>query len=470
MDYKIPLWKHQLEAVQKSENLDEFAFLMDVGTGKTAACINAIRKKYEKHGKILKTLILAPPIVLKNWANEFLMHSYIPAGKITILSGSQKERIKKFTENSIFITNYESLLMKDLMAKFLEWGPEIIVADESHRVKNMQSQRTKKAIALADLAKYRYILSGSPILNSPMDIFSQFKFLDGGKRFGRNFYVFRAIYFYDKNAYMPKHIHFPNWQIKAGADKEISRKIHEVGIQIKKEDCLDLPPLVKQTIEVGMGAAQEKMYLQMEHEFIAYLDDKACVAQLALTKALRLQEIVSGYIKFEDDTIEDFKENPRKTALKELLEVITQENKVIIWACFRQNYKHITSICEELQIPFVEVHGDVPDTKKQKNVEAFQNDKEIKVFVGHPGSSGIGINLIEATYSIFYSRNFSLEHDIQAEARNYRGGSEKHKKITRIDLVCPGTVDELVLKKLALKQEIGQNILQDFRNARYHSS
>jgi SNF2 family DNA or RNA helicase len=83
------------------------------------------------------------------------------------------------------------------------------------------------------------------------------------------------------------------------------------------------------------------------------------------------------------------------------------------------------------------------------------------VLIGHPGSGGIGLNLIEASYMIYYSRSFSLEHDIQSEARCYRGGSERHQSITRIDLVTPGTIDELVMKSLATKQELSDKILKE---------
>ena len=205
------------------------------------------------------------------------------------------------------------------------------------------------------------------------------------------------------------------------------------------------------------------MYLQMKEDFIAYLDDKACVATLAITKALRLMEIVSGYAKLDDDSVHKIKNTPRMEALKELLEQITPNHKVLIWAVFKENYGQIRKVCDALKLKYVEVHGDIPNKDKYSAVDAFNSDPDCRVLIGHPGSGGIGINLTAASYSIWFSRSFSLSFDLQAEARNHRGGSEIHEKITRIDLVTPGTIDELVLEKLANKEELGEQLLSHLR-------
>jgi len=213
-----------------------------------------------------------------------------------------------------------------------------------------------------------------------------------------------------------------------------------------------------------MHRKQAQIYREMKRDFIAYIEDQACVASLAITKALRLQQIVSGYVAVE--TMDGrkqirLKDNPRAVALTGLLEEITTHSKVIVWAVFKENYQIIREVCDDLGVKYVELHGEVTQKKREEAVEAFNNSSDISVCIGHPGSGGIGINLTSASYSIFYSRGFSLEHDLQAEARNHRGGSEIHDKITRIDLVCPGTIDELILDKLASKQAINEKIVKE---------
>lgn len=481
MDFLVKPWEHQREAIQRAIPRNSFAFLFEPGCGKTCAAINTLRAKYAQYNRILRTIVLCPPIVLENWRREFKMHSKIDQKNIIILHGPQKKRLEIFKREAfikkegelpsklgkIFLTNYESLLMEDLMGAFLAWETEVLLLDESHRCKNPSSKRTKGALKLSRQAAFKYILSGTAVLNSPLDLFPQFQILVGGfptedgTYLIKNWFEFRAKYMHDKNAGMPRDRYFPDWIIKPGSLEEINRIIHKYGMRVKKEDCLDLPPLVKQILYVELSPTQTKHYAEMKRDFITYVNDTACVAELAITKALRLQQIVSGYVALEDSSIKKLKETPRQAALRELLEEITSDHKVLVWAVFKENYAQIKEVCEELKIKYVEVHGGVPDKQKYEAVDKFNRDSDIRVFIGHPGSGGIGINLVSASYSIFFSRNFSLEQDLQAEARNYRGGSEVHEKITRIDLVAPNTIDELILKSLSQKQGISETVLKD---------
>ncbi len=445
-----------------------------MGTGKTCAAIQILRQWYARNKRVLRTVVLGPPIVVQNWKREIEAFSKV-GPYVHCLEGPGKKRaadvaalgaVNGRQSPAIFVTNYESLLMQAVYDELVAWQPEAIVFDESHKLKNPSAKRTKQAIRLADLAKYRLILTGTPILNTPMDIFAQFRVLDGGETFGKNYFVFRAQYFHDKNAMMPKDKHFPNWQPRPGALDELNAKIKPASMVVKKADCLDLPPLVRQEIPVELSKTQATLYNAMKKDFIAYVNDKACVANLAITKALRLQQIVSGFVTLEGADGEErtnvaIKDNPRAQALREVLADVAPYHKVLVWAVFRQNYAAIRDVCDELQLPYVEVHGDIPAKAKQEAVDRFNNDPAVRVFIGHPASSGIGINLVAASYAVFYSRGFSLEYDLQAEARNYRGGSEQHEKITRIDLIATGTIDELVSKKLASKQEISDKILLD---------
>lgn len=462
MEELVRLWSHQRKAVEAAKDKASYGLFLEVGTGKSATLINILRHKYKKHGVVLRTLIFSPPITLQNWYREWGMHSKIQS-KVCVLYGSETARLKEFEkqEADIYVTNYEALLMKKLYKAFQEWGVSCVVSDESHKIKDVRAKRTKLLIELSDQATYKYILTGSPILNTPMDIFSQYRFLDGGLTFGKNFFSFRATYFYDANASMPRDRYFPNWKIRPGALEQINTLIYEKAMRVKKEDCLDLPPLVKETYPVEMSPEQAKAYNEMKRDFITYINDTACVASLALTKAGKLLQICSGFLNLDENTTHEFKSNPRQQALSELLETICVENKVLVWACYRRNYAQIARVCESLGLQYVEVHGETPSKSKQEAVDRFTKDPTCKVFIGHPGSAGIGINLVEASYSIWYSRSFSLEYEIQAEARNYRGGSEIHEKITRIDLVTPDSIDEYVMKALANKVQIGEKVLRD---------
>lgn len=468
MQYLIQPWAHQLTAIHRASNLNEFALFFEMGAGKTSTAINCLRYKYMKHDRVLRTLVLCPPIVIENWRREFKIHSKV-GQHVVCLTGTGKQRLKLLTENmckhTIFVTNYETLLMAPVMSELLKYAPECLVVDESHKCKDEKAKRTKAVIKLADKATYRYILSGTPILNSPMDIFAQYRILDKGETFGANFVAFRAKYFYDKNIHMPRDKHFPDWVVRPGAYEEISSLLTRKSMRITKKECLDLPPLVKDQVFVDLSSDQARLYKQMKADFITYLNGKACVADLAITKALRLMQIVSGFavVESEDEKRSEvvIKDNPRLAALRELLAEITVHSKCIVWAVFKENYAAIRKVCADLAIAYVEINGEVSQTKKMEAVDTFNEDPNCRVLIGHPGSGGIGINLIAASYAIFFSRTFSLEQDLQAEARNYRGGSEIHAKVTRIDLVAKDTIDEAVLKRLASKMEISDKVLRD---------
>jgi len=438
---------------------------MEAGTGKTCTVIQIIREKCQAERRLLRSLILCPQVVIGNWVNELKKFSQIT--QITPLVGPGSKRVSDFMANNsaghIFVTNYEALENENLYQLFVDWAPELMVADESHRIKNPSGVRTKKAVGLAQMAKYRYILTGTPVLQSAQDLFSQVQFLDGGKMFGKNFFVFRGRYFYNKNAGAPSHVTWPDWQIRPGALDEISKLIDGISVKARKSECMDLPPMLYKTVEVDLGKKQSKHYEDMKKEFITFLGDKACTAQLAVTKALRLQQIASGFIRLESGQEVVLDDNPRLSALKDLLIdlVVEGKNKVIIWAVYRANYAQIRDVLDALKISYRELHGEINPRARDQAISDFANDAGVKVMLGNPGAGGIGVNLVAASYAIYYSRDFSLEHDIQSEARNYRGGSEVHDKITRIDIIARGTIDYEIAAALSRKQAISDQVLRN---------
>lgn len=480
MDFLVEPWDHQKKAIAHSFEKPDLALLWEMGTGKTATTINILRGRYAVNGRLMKTLILAPLVVLQNWKREFKVHSKINERDIIVLNMNGPKRIKsidaalydevlqQYANNKIVLLNYEGLLTKDVFARLEKWGPEIVVCDESQRCKDFKSKRAQAVAVLSDKAKHRYILTGTPILNTSMDIFMQYRILDGGWTFGKNFYAFRAMYFEDVNAgFASKPGYFPKFMPKPHTYNELSQRIYQKGLRATKEECLDLPPLVKTERHVELSAEQTRMYKEMKDEYLTFIQDlekkgepKAVIANLAVTKALRLQQIVSGFAKDEDGTIHKLKDVPRMQALKELLVDLTADgHKVIVWSVFKENYRMIRELCDDVGIAYTELHGEVSARDKETNMERFRKDPDCKVIIANQQSGGLGVNLVEASYSIYYSKNFSLEQDLQSEARNHRGGSEIHSKVTRIDLVAPGTIDELLTEALKQKKAIGDQIL-----------
>lgn len=511
MTLEIPApWKHQAEARERAKDLPFFGLFFEPGTGKSKTAIDMLRDKFNQHKRFLRTFVFAPPVTLKNWRNEFLMHSKIDPKKIYVLQGAGKKRFTDFcklawdnaevrdgklvrgaAKEGIFITNYESLLMEDLYDAFFKWRADCFVFDESHYLKSPKAGRSEKAQRLANPLDaetksirapiFRSILTGTPILNSAMDLFQQFYVLDGGRTFTGNFYRFRGLYFANRNANIPKRagVFIPEkWELKTkeqdgfDAANEFNRLLYRHAMHAAKSECLDLPPLVSTYRRVAMTPDQARMYKEMKRDFVTYVQSnkleafegdepppEAVVATMAVTKLIRLMQIASSYYKTDRGVEKTIEDTPKAKALRDLLVEISPHHKVLIWTTWRETYAQIRRVCDELGLRYVEVHGDISAVRKQENVASFEADPGLRVLIGHPGSGGIGVNLVSASYSIYYSLGHSLGHYIQSRDRNHRGGSEKHDKITHIHLVCENTVDETIREALVNKQALSDKIL-----------
>ena len=460
----MKLWAHQKKAIEKARELDYLALFMDMGTGKTVTMLNILIEKIVTHKKVLKTLIIAPSSVCPNWKRE--IEKFAPEYQkwITVLDGSLAERAKEYNKslNGIFVTNCEAMAFPVFAETVAKNPPEVLIVDESQRFKGFDAKRTKALIKVRNMMeklpiKYSFILTGSPVLNNSLDLFSQFMILDAGKTFGTNYYAFRSTYFNSLIRKINSNKNFVEWIPKRGSEELIKDKMAKVVVQAKKSDCLDLPTMLKTTLEVKMSKEQERAYKTMKDELIAFFDSGTAVAQLALTKALRLQQILSGFIKMDDGNIHRFKENPRADALEDLLTDITPSEKVIVWSVFKEDYATIEAIAKGLKVEYSMVTGETKD--KQAELDRFEKDPKCRIMIASQSAGGVGVNMIQASTMIYYSKNFSLEQDMQSEARNYRGGSEIHSKVTRIDLVCKGTMDEVILTALRKKKDLSSRIL-----------
>lgn len=464
--FSRPLWQHQANTLDRFAYVNEAALLHEMGTGKTTSAIGWLRAKYNINKRVVPTLIVSPVATLYNWVEEFERNS--PKGvfdSVVVLVGTEKQKLALIREdsgNQIFITNPETLGTASVVKALRERGFMAAVVDEVHRFKNYKSKRLAALLSITDSTIYRMVLTGTPILNSYLDIWALWRVLDLGDTFGLNFFVFREKYFVDANAGWKSNAkYFPNYVPKPGIDSEISAMIDRKASRIKKSECLSLPPLVEITEAVELSTEQRRVYDQMENELIAEIKSGVCVATNALVRVLRMLQILSGYIQVETDANVSYahhlRDNPRLARLKELLEELTPNHKVIVWCVFQENYKAIKEVCEDLQLGWVDLTGQTKD--RQENIVKFQTDPNCRVMISNPQAGGVGVNLTAASYSIYFSRSYSLGDRLQSEARDYRGGSEIHAKITHIDLVARGTLEVDVLNALQRKENFSDNIL-----------
>lgn len=457
----INLWDHQKRALELLQKNKSFALHMDPGTGKTAVAVKWVENliTYEHH----KALIFAPPVVCAQWKTEFQRFSQVDK-KVAVAIGTSKKKLEAIQSGAeILVTNYEAIRSKDVLKALYDFKPTILICDESHRVKSPSAKQSKEIAKLARNCLYKLNMTGTPMTNSVLDLFQQFLILDNGATFGNNFYTFRAKYFEDKNAHRRgAHNYFPDWQVRKGAMETVAKLLEKRSFVVRKSECLDLPDMVYKEIEVELSPDQRQAYAEMKRDFLTTLQDaqgnlQTAVGRLAVTKALRLQQIVSGFVSVEGAPEVAFQDNPRLEALEDLLQDLPKP--VIVWACFRRNYEDIGKLCDKLGLSYGFLTGGQSVGDRDNAINAFRGGL-LDVLIANQGAGGVGVNLVEASNAIYYSRDFSLEKDIQSEARNYRGGSEIHQKVTRYDLVAKGTIDVEVLKALREKKDVLEYLLQ----------
>jgi SNF2 family DNA or RNA helicase len=465
--FKTKPYEHQLVALEKSWDKDEYAYFMEMGTGKSKVLIDNIAMLYDK-GKINAAMIIAPKGVYRNWlSSEIPTHlpSHIQYKSVLWTALTSKTKDKEYqslfeTDYNlhIFIMNVEALSTPKGLTfarKFLSCHNTLIAVDESTTIKTPKAARTKNIVGIASLAKYRRILTGSPVTKSPLDLYTQCKFLNEDLLGFASYYSFQNRYacMVDKWFGGRKVSVIKSYQRL----DELSKLIEPFSYRVLKEDCLDLPDKIYIKREVELTDEQLKLYQSMKLVAMAALKGKVVKAPHVLTQMMRLHQITCGHLKTESGEIVNIENN----RIKELLNVLEEvEGKVIIWANYIHDIENIVEAVkkEHGNDSVVQYYGAIESDQRQKAIEKFQDPRSaVRFFVGNPQTGGYGITLTEANTVIYYSNGYDLEKRLQSEDRAHRIGQKK--SVTYIDLIAEKTVDEKIVKALRKKINIASEVL-----------
>ena len=468
MDYKFKTkpYAHQLTALQKSWNKETYAYFMEMGTGKTKVLIDNLAMLYDR-GKVDGALIIAPKGVIGTWYNQEIpthLPDHIENVSVlwqALITKKQKENLDSLfkTEEKlhILIMNVEALSTSkgtEFAAKFLNCHRSMIAIDESTTIKNSSAKRTKNILSLAKLAKYRRIMTGSPVTKNPLDLYSQCEFLSPWLLNFQSFYAFRNRYAEMKtiNA-RGRSIQVVNYFKNIG---ELSDKLKNFSYRVLKEDCLDLPDKIYVKRNIALTPEQLKVYQQMKTTALAILNGKQVTSVTVLTQLMRLHQITCGHFTADDGSTQIIKNN-RISELMNVLEEI--EGKAIIWANYQHDIVQIQkAITKEYDKDYaVTYYGLTPQDERQENIKKFQNDPNCRFLIGTPQTGGYGITLTAANTVIYYSNGYDLEKRLQSEDRAHRIGQKK--AVTYVDLITEKTVDEKIVKALRKKINIASEVL-----------
>ena len=466
--FKTTPYAHQREAFVLSAEKKVYALLMDMGTGKTKVCLDTIGHLFEKQ-EIDFSIIVAPKGVIANWLGEIETHLPQRIEREVVLwkpalTKKFRETLKELSTPSpgkmkFLLMNVESFSSKKgvgVAEYFIKNFKVFMAVDESTTIKNRQAKRTKSISKLGLGARYRRILTGSPVTRSPLDLYSQMNFLDEDILGFNSFYAFQGRFAVIQRRTMGAHSF--NHIVGFRRLDELTEALDKHSFRVRKEDCLDLPDKVYMRREVELTKEQKKAYEQMNHFALARLQSgELSTTKNVLTQLMRLQQICCGNLTDDAGVIHPLPSN-RIDALLDICDEI--QGKALIWATWSMD---IRSIAEALRDRFsvqavATLHGETPDSERQKVVESFQDrQSELRFIVGHPKTGGYGLTLTAATTVIYYSNSYDLELRIQSEDRAHRIGQTN--KVTYIDLISPKTVDEKIVRALRNKINIADTIL-----------
>ena len=468
MNYKFKTkpYAHQLTALEKSWNKENFAYFMEMGTGKTKVLIDNLAMLYDK-GKIDGALIIAPKGVVKTWYEQELP-THLPdhIENVSVLwqsniTKAQQEKLETLFEIEtalhILVMNVEALSTEKgvkFASKFINSHKVMMAIDESTTIKTPTARRTKNIIGIGKHAKYKRIMTGSPITKNPLDLYTQCEFLDPWLLDFTSYYAFRNRY-----AEM-KTMHLRGRSIQVVSEfknlGELSETVKNFSYRVLKEDCLDLPPKNFIKRHITLTPAQKKIYEQMKKAAMAVLNGKVTTTMTVLTQLMRLHQITCGHFTADDGSVQEVESN----RLNELMSILEEtEGKAIIWANYQRD---VAQIIEHIEKKYgkgsiVDYYGLTPQEDRQDNIRKFQNKPECRFLIGTPQTGGYGITLTQANTVIYYSNGYDLEKRLQSEDRAHRIGQKK--TVTYVDLICEDTVDEKIVKALRDKINIASEVM-----------
>jgi SNF2 family DNA or RNA helicase len=407
-------------------------------------------------GHIKRALVVAPLSVVGVWDEEFGKFAAFDY-TLAVLKGSSEKKADTLRHMAgqplqVVVVNYESAwrLERELAA----WKPDLIISDEGHKIKTHNIAASKAMHRLGTAAKYRLLLTGTPVTNKAIDIFSQYKFLDP-RIFGQSFYAFRNAFFF-MTGYGN---HTP--VLKKSMEAELTRRMHSIAFRATKAECLDLPPTTDIVRKVELEPRAMKLYQSLVRESYAELSGGEVTITNVLTKLLRLSQLTGGFIGSDESSEAEQVSTAKLEVLEDIVDsALEEDKKLVVIARFVPELDAVCRLLEKKRVNYSLVRGDVKDRDGQ--VARFQNDPDVPVFIGQIATAGLGITLTAASTMVFYSLDYSMSNFEQCKARIHRTG--QHMPCTYIYLTAAGTVDEKVIKALKNKADLARTLVDDYRS------
>lgn len=440
-------WGHQVEAIKHGMAHEGAMLACHMGTGKSLMAV-AIACETAR-----RVLILCPLSVVQVWPSEFKKHSGQAFQVLALDKGASSKRAdaaesfaklrEAYGDRWAIAINYESAVSADFAKWALAQKWDLVILDESHRLKMPGGKRSIFVKRLARRATRRLALTGTPMPHSPLDIYAQYRALDQGV-FGTSFVKFRAQY-----AVMGG---YGQYQVVAWQNQEdFAEKFRSIAYEASA-DVLDLPEAVHVERACDLGSKARKAYSGLEEDFYAEVEAGEITAANALVKLLRLQQITGGDLPLDGGEVCEI-DTSKSDLLADVLEDIDRAEPVVVICRFRGDLDRVRRVSEASGRTYGEISG------RSKDGLDGHTMADVDVVGVQIQAGGVGIDLTRARYCIFYSVGFSLGDYEQVCARVHRPGQTR--PVTYVHLICNQTVDRQVYGALQARRDVIDMILKE---------
>ncbi|RXG84831.1 DEAD/DEAH box helicase [Bradyrhizobium zhanjiangense] len=460
LEARFPGYAYQVDAVEAVKKLPYAAVFHEQGLGKTKIGVD-VALEWLRSDEIDSVLVVTKRGLIENWKEEIRTHTFVVPRVL-----DQKKPSNFFALNSpvrVYLTHYEVIKAEERrLSLFLKTRRVAAILDESHKIKNPESELAKVFHRLREGFVRRVIMTGTPVANRPFDLWSQIFFLDGGKALGTDFAAFESSLDLANDLWSneSKRSHFE------AALANVFARIQGFCIRETKQSAgIQLPEKRVENVVVEAERRQRELYDSFRYAVRAEIvrDGKLIEdnAEDILKRLLRLVQVASNpeLVDHAYDAI------PGKfpKLLSMLEEIKSRASKVIVWTSFVDNADWLSRSLAAFN-PAV-VHGNKSIDERNDAIRRFKSDKQCTVLIATPGAAKEGLTLTVANHAVFYDRSFSLDDYLQAQDRIHRISQEQTCYVW--NLICKDTVDEWVDMLLSAKRLAAQLVQNDIAAAEY---
>lgn len=440
----------------------------ECGCGKTVTAIKVIDELRSRN--IGPALVVCPlSIIDAAWLSDIEKYAkHLSA--ISLYSKKPSERTRKLNEShDIYIVNYEQF--KIMFDEIDRKGFQVIVLDESSKIKNIKSQITQAALAFAGMTArsrskkkyitlhtipFRYCLSGTPAPNSELEYWAQAKFITGKGNtvFNDNYYAFRGKYFHAIPIGGNGLIKI--YKCRKSLRGELLGNLDKISHVVRKADALDLPEQVCEAREVELSGGERSAYESLKNDLVLRLKDSLVLAATSLAEIMKLRQLTSGFVYVDQDKAE----TTGHAKLRELQGLLDEigDSQAIIWTNFHHEVNMIKAVLKDKAVA---VTGQDGNEDRDRSVKLF-TDNSVQYLISNPACLGHGMTFANCHYAIYFSLSYSHELHDQSMNRIHRIG--QNKKCTYFYLIAKNTIDETILSALQSKQKIAGDAMYYLRS------